>query len=94
MASSVSSERSFSAGGITITKLRNRLRGDIVEAIQVIKLTYRDTVDFKEQGPSMATEVQIDKDNAEEEENMKDVKTQGDWVIELDDECYETEPTV
>jgi hypothetical protein len=37
MASSVSSEHAFSAVGITISKRRNRLQGDIVEAIEVIK---------------------------------------------------------
>ncbi|KDQ11838.1 hypothetical protein BOTBODRAFT_86947, partial [Botryobasidium botryosum FD-172 SS1] len=37
MCSSVSSERSFSAASITITKRRNRLKGDIVEALQGIK---------------------------------------------------------
>ncbi|EIM79845.1 uncharacterized protein STEHIDRAFT_25324, partial [Stereum hirsutum FP-91666 SS1] len=37
MASSVSSERAFSSAGLTITKLRNRLQGDIVEALQVLK---------------------------------------------------------
>ncbi|EPQ59871.1 hypothetical protein GLOTRDRAFT_23951, partial [Gloeophyllum trabeum ATCC 11539] len=37
MATSVSSERTFSSAGITITKHRNRLKGDIVEAFQVLK---------------------------------------------------------
>ena len=37
MASSVSSERAFSSAGITITKRRNRLDGDIVEALQFLK---------------------------------------------------------
>jgi hypothetical protein len=37
MASSVSSERAFSSAGITICKRRNRLDGDIVEALQVLK---------------------------------------------------------
>ena len=37
MASSVSSERAFSAAGITISKRRNWLQGDIVEAIEVNK---------------------------------------------------------
>lgn len=37
MASSVSSERAFSAAGITICKRRNRLDGDIVEALQCLK---------------------------------------------------------
>lgn len=37
MASSVSSERAFSSAGITVSKHRNRLRGDIVEALQCLK---------------------------------------------------------
>jgi hypothetical protein len=37
MASSISSERAFSAAGITISKRCNRLQGDIVEAIEVNK---------------------------------------------------------
>ena len=37
MASSVASERAFSSAGITISKCRNRLDGDIVEAIQCLK---------------------------------------------------------
>ena len=37
MASSVSSERAFSAAGITISKRCNRLKGDIVEALQFLK---------------------------------------------------------
>lgn len=41
MASSVSSECVFSAAGITITKWRNRLKGDIVEALQVVKCAIR-----------------------------------------------------
>ncbi|KAJ7900762.1 ribonuclease H-like domain-containing protein, partial [Mycena olivaceomarginata] len=37
MASSVSSERAFSSAGIAISKRRNRLKGDLVEALQVLK---------------------------------------------------------
>ena len=37
MSSSVSSERAFSQGGITISKWRNRLKGDIVEMLQCVK---------------------------------------------------------
>ncbi|KAF7342966.1 putative AC transposase [Mycena venus] len=40
-ASSVSSERAFSAGGITISKRRNRLKGDIVEALQILKSLFK-----------------------------------------------------
>ena len=37
MASSVSSERAFSSAGITISKRRNRLDADIIEALQGLK---------------------------------------------------------
>ncbi|KJA12796.1 hypothetical protein HYPSUDRAFT_113732, partial [Hypholoma sublateritium FD-334 SS-4] len=37
MGSSVSSERAFSAAGITISKRRNRLKADIVEALEFMK---------------------------------------------------------
>jgi hypothetical protein len=48
MASSVSSERAFSAAGITIGKRRNRLKGDIVEALECMKcLLHRDLL-FRE----------------------------------------------
>ncbi len=41
MVSSVSSEHAFSSAGITITKRRNRLKGDVVEALQFLKCHYR-----------------------------------------------------
>ncbi|KZT04256.1 uncharacterized protein LAESUDRAFT_604303, partial [Laetiporus sulphureus 93-53] len=41
MMTSVSSERAFSSAEITITKHRNHLKGDIVEAFQVLKCAYR-----------------------------------------------------
>ena len=58
MASSVSSEWAFSAAGITIGKRRNRLKGDVVEALQCLKclihhdLLFRDVV--------VATDLEID----------------------------------
>ena len=48
MASSISSERAFSAAGITISKRRNRLKGDIVEALQCLKCLYRQDLIFHE----------------------------------------------
>ncbi|KAI3616226.1 hat family dimerization domain-containing protein [Moniliophthora roreri] len=41
MASSVSSERAFSAGGLTITDWQNRLHGD-VEALQILKSLFKE----------------------------------------------------
>jgi hypothetical protein len=58
MASSVSSERAFSQGGITITKRRSRLKGDIVEALQVMKCSLRNNLIFPEPGPSSASEIE------------------------------------
>lgn len=48
MASSVSSERSFSSAGITISKRRNKLKQDIVEALQCLKCIYHEDLIFRE----------------------------------------------
>jgi hypothetical protein len=48
MASSVSSESAFSAAGITISKRRNRLGGDIVEALQCLKSFIHQDLLFRE----------------------------------------------
>jgi hAT family C-terminal dimerisation region len=52
MASSVSSERAFSSAGITISKRRNRLNADIVEALQFLKCAFRKDLVFREPAPS------------------------------------------
>jgi hypothetical protein len=39
--SSTPSERAFSSGGLTGTKLRNRLSPEIFEALQILKSAYR-----------------------------------------------------
>jgi hypothetical protein len=39
--SAVPSERAFSSGGLTATVRRNRLSGDIFEALQILKSGYR-----------------------------------------------------
>ena len=48
MASSVSSERAFSSAGITISKRRNRLKRDIVKALQCLKCMYHNDLIFRE----------------------------------------------
>ena len=60
MASSVSSERAFSQGGITISKRRSRLKGDIVEALQCVKCALRNDLLFREPGPSSLGEFETD----------------------------------
>jgi len=45
MALSVSSKRAFSSAGITISKRRNWLKGNIIEALECIKcLLYHDLI--------------------------------------------------
>jgi hypothetical protein len=56
MSSSVSSERAFSQGGITISKCRSRLKGDIVEALQCLKCAIRHDLLFREPAPSSVLE--------------------------------------
>jgi hypothetical protein len=62
MASSVSSERAFSSAGITISKRRNRLKPDIVEALQFLKCLYRRDLLFREE-PSTELEVGIERED-------------------------------
>lgn len=54
MASSVSSERAFSSAGITISKRRNRLKADIVEALQCLKSIYHHKILFRELPSSLS----------------------------------------
>ena len=56
MGSSVLSEHAFSSARITITKRRNRLKGDIVEALQFIKCLLRKDLIYREYLPTSALE--------------------------------------
>lgn len=67
MASSVSSERAFSAAGITISKRRNRLRHDIVEALQFLKTMIRKDLLFREKDPSSTVELDAEGDIVEDD---------------------------
>ena len=60
MASSVSSERAFSQGGITITKRCSRLKGDIVEALQCLKCSIRHDLLFRAPAPSSLVENELE----------------------------------
>jgi hypothetical protein len=69
MASSVSSERAFSSAGITISKRRSRLKGDIVEALQFLKCLLRRDLIFCTD-PSIAPETDLEEeDELVEDEN-------------------------
>jgi len=60
MASSVSSERAFLATGITISKRRNQLKGDIVEALECLKCMFHSDIIFRNVPTSEEVEVELD----------------------------------
>ncbi|KAF5347135.1 hypothetical protein D9757_015067 [Collybiopsis confluens] len=66
MGASTSSEQAFSRGGLIITKLRNQLRGNLVEALQVTKVTLRQELIVCKPTPSVQLEEKLDQDDAEE----------------------------
>ena len=84
MASSVSSERAFSSAGITISKRRNRLDADIVEALQCLKsfiaqdLMARDVVSI--------TDEEQDLDFADEQPANQDITTLE--VVDTSEDIY------
>ncbi|RXW15922.1 hypothetical protein EST38_g9925 [Candolleomyces aberdarensis] len=65
MASSVSSERAFSAAGITISKCRNSLKADIVEALQVLKSLINSDLIFCE--PDVTTDWEFENEVEEDD---------------------------
>lgn len=88
MSSSVSSERAFSQGGITISKRRNRLKGDIVEALQCIKCAIRHDLLFREPAPSSILEEE--ETNDQELENVSAGRSQeSDEESEVDEHCWD-----
>jgi hypothetical protein len=94
MASSISSERTFSQGGITISKHHNRLKGDIVEALQCIKCAVRHDLLFREPGPSSVEEdyddYEIETDSNEKPTEDED-EEEGWEALFLDDDSVESD---
>jgi hypothetical protein len=86
MATSVSSERAFSQGGITISKHRNRLKGDIVEALQCIKCAIRSDLLFREPAPSSAVEAELDVGTEDEAEESEGEEGWDSLLIDEDDD--------
>jgi hypothetical protein len=81
MASSVSSESAFSAAGITISKRRNRLEGDIVEALQCLKSFIHQDLIFREVVIATQEEEDLDaadQDPANHEANTSEVVRDGE----------------
>ena len=96
MASSVSSERAFSSAGITISKRWNRLKGDIVEALECIKCLLHHNLIFR---PTITLD-QIEKElelleDDEELAGFKEIVEESEgftWDTLVDDEEEEIAP--
>lgn len=88
MASSVSSERVFSSAGITISKRRNRLKGDIVEALQALKCMIHKNLLFREEPSASAELDELDSDGEDTDDrppdDPDDEKGWDDLVIDLE----------
>ena len=103
MASSVSSERAFSSAGITISKRRNRLKGDIVEALQCLKCMIRQNLIFRfDPAVSIADKISEEDDipvdigddagvNSTNQESATSPKGWSDIWLDLEDEAADTE---
>ncbi len=70
MPTSVSSERAFSQGGITISDRRTRLKADVVEALQFLKCSLRQ--DLLLQGTQPAAELEAELELEEDESTGDD----------------------
>lgn len=77
MASSVSSERAFSSAGITISKRCNRLKGDIVEALQCLKCLYHNDLIFRRVETSADEEQFLEEDVVDESVAVDEVDNEG-----------------
>lgn len=96
MASSVSSERAFSQGGITISKCRNRLKGDLIEALQCVKCALCHDILFREPGPSSSTEEALEdldiESDTNDSEKLSDAEDEGwDALLEGDEDLIESD---
>ena len=96
MASSVSSERAFSSAGITISKRRNRLKPDVVEALQCLKFMIKRDLFFRFD-PSIAADEMQEEEEEEEaalgldsEVSDKNGKSWDEmWIVDNDNDEVE-----
>jgi hypothetical protein len=83
MASSVSSERAFSSAGITISKRHNRLKPDVVEALQFLKCAYYHNLIFREEMTANLELEEMEDDIKGEEVNREEERGWDDLVEDL-----------
>jgi hypothetical protein len=87
MGSSVSSKRAFLGAGITISKWRNRLKADIVEALEFLKCTYVKDLIYREPAPTSVLEDELEVLEDDEDPDWEDDEEMQAWdtyVIDVD----------
>jgi hypothetical protein len=94
MASSVSSEQAFLSAGITISKRRNRLKPDVVEALQCLKFMIKWDLFFQFDPSIAADEMQEEEEEAalglDSEVSDKNGKSWDEmWIVDNDDDEVE-----
>jgi hypothetical protein len=83
MSTSVPSERAFSSAGVTIMKHRNCLKGDVVEALQVLKGANHQNL-FPEY-PSLAVEDRLAREECEEDKKADEIEGEAN-ALDLEDD--------
>jgi hypothetical protein len=89
MSSSVSSERAFSSAGITTSKRRNRLKADVVEALQVLKCMIRRDLMFRKSALVDDTGCDDEEDADDDGKEGDDKETGWDDFLEEDPNNYD-----
>ena len=81
MASSMSSEHAFSSAGITLSKRRNCLQADIVEALQFLKCIFHHDLIFRKESTLKEEELLLDpsRDAGEDSENVSEKSSEASW---------------
>ncbi|CAK5280783.1 unnamed protein product [Mycena citricolor] len=92
LAASVSCERAFSSSGITVSDRRNRLKGDIVEALQFMKCSLRQELLFRK-FPSASNEPLLDPQEGPDKE-MDGLCVWDDFLPDEPDEGEDDEDIV
>ncbi len=86
MGSSVSSEHAFSAAGITILKHQNRLKADIVEALEFLKCMYVKDLIYREPAPTSVLEDELEVLDDDGDLDWEDEQETQAWDIDIEED--------
>ena len=86
MGSSVSSEHAFSAAGITISKCRNHLKANIVEALEFLKCMYVKDLIYREPAPTSVLEDELEVLDDNGDLDWEDEQETRAWDIDIEED--------